>query len=500
MSEIEQSKYIAAIDLGSNSFHMVITKEDANGNLSIVDKVREMVRLGAGLDAQGSLSITTQKLALECLDRFKQRLKMIPTERIRAVGTNTFRAAKNSADFLRHAEQALGHPISIISGHEEARLVYLGAAFDLSVSKQQRLVVDIGGGSTELIIGKEFKPFAMDSLYMGCVSLTQEFFPDGVITAIKMNKAERLVKRELETVLRKYRKIGWSEVVGTSGTIKAIDKLGRELGINQDWISSESLETIFEWLLSRKTSDCLNLVSDQRRPVFVGGFMILNTIFKELSIGKMEISEGALREGVAYELVGRLHDRDSRFAGVSALLDRFHPDMEQVQRVKNLCLIFLSQAEINWELTDSIDRKLLQWASDLHELGVAISYSHYHFHSAYIVENSDIDGFSRQVQKSLAFMLRNSRQKPEPFDKNWMSPELCLKIFRLTILLRLSITIFRGRFDVDLEEIYLEPSGNSLVVNVPTKWADAHPLTLFDLEMEKNYLSDLNFSLELKLT
>jgi exopolyphosphatase/guanosine-5'-triphosphate,3'-diphosphate pyrophosphatase len=474
---------------------MVITREGEDGAITIVDKVREMVRLGAGLDEAGKLSLETQSKALACLSRFRQRLKSIPDKRIRAVGTNTFRAAKNSTEFLVKAQQALGHPISIISGHEEARLVYLGAAFDLSVSHNQRLVVDIGGGSTEITIGKGYNPFLMDSLYMGCVSMTRRIFKDGVITSGRINQAQQFVRHELETVLGKYLSAGWDEVVGTSGTIKAIDEVSRQLGVANDWISPEGLDALEKWIVQCGDSDNLIHVSEQRRPVFVGGFVILATIVRDLGIQRMDISQGALREGVAYDLVGRLHNQDSRFAGVNALVNQFQPDLQQIERVKHLANIFLEKVSGAWKFDADIEPKLIIWASQLHEVGMSISYTHHHLHSAYIVENADIDGFSRQVQRALAFMVGNSRQK---IDQS-QSEELSWKVMRLTVLLRLAIAFFRGRVDTELSGVDLSVKGKKILLAISDDWAKGHPLTMFDLETEKVYLAAAGFKLKLKL-
>ena len=497
--QLEQQQYVAAIDLGSNSFHMVITREGEQGGIRIVDKVREMVRLGAGLQSDGSLSREVQDRALACLERFQQRLESIPRHRIRAVGTNTFRAAKNSQEFLKRAECALGHPISIISGHEEARLVYLGAAFDLAVSEKKRLVVDIGGGSTELIVGRGFQPMRMDSLYIGCVSMTRRFFDDGVVTKQRIYRARQVVLRELETVVQKYRRLGWDEVVGTSGTIKAIDSVSRSLGIKQDWISRQGLDAIEKWLLEAGKSSKLDHVSEQRRPVFVGGFVILSTIYNEFSFNRVETSEGALREGVAYDLIDRLHNVDSRVSGVNTLVEQFQPDQKQIARISALVDRFFRQVEKSWKLDLSIHAKLLTWASQLHEIGVAISYSHQHLHSAYIIENSDIDGFSRQVQRILALMVRNSRQKLKLTEMEWLTDDWSNAAIRLTILLRLAITFFRGRSDFDITRIELHADGNTLLLMLPRHWAAQHPLTLFDLETEKEYLSSAKFNLEIEM-
>ncbi len=474
---------------------MVITKETEDGSITIVDKVREMIRLGAGLDESGLLSTKTQDKALACLKRFQQRLKSIPSHRIRAVGTNTFRVAKNSREFLLLAEQALGHPISIVSGHEEARLVYLGAAFDLSVSDKKRLVIDIGGGSTELTIGKAFQPLIMDSLYMGCVSLTRKIFDDGGITKSRILQAQHVVRRELETVIERYRLAGWDEVVGTSGTIKSIDSVARTLGIERDWISKEGLECIAEWTLEQGRSDALDAVSEQRRPVFIGGFIILSTIFRDLSIERMDISQGALREGVAYELIGRLQNRDSRFSGVNTLVTQFQTDEKQSERVRVLSQKFFHQIRDQWELNQDIEWKLLYWAAQLHEVGMAVSYSHHHQHSAYIVENSDIDGFSRQIQRVLSMILRNSRQKISTGHNAWHDKELLQRVIKLTILLRLAIAIYRGRTDVDIKNLRVSATGTTIFLVVDQIWWNEHPLTIFDLKAEESYLIATGFQL-----
>ncbi len=490
-------RYIAAVDLGSNSFHMVIARENEQGGIQIVDKVREMVRLGAGLQIDGNLSQASRSRAVSCLERFRQRLQSIPRHRIRAVGTNTFRAAKNSQHFQVQAEQALGHPISVISGHEEARLIYLGAAFDLFVTKRKRLVIDIGGGSTELIVGSGFTPLAMDSLYIGCVSLTRRFFENGKITTDRIARAKRMVQRELETIVRKYRKEGWDEVVGTSGTIKATDRISRQLGIKEDWISASGVDAIEEWILECGHSAGLSWVSEQRREVFVGGFMILATIFREFGCDRIEVSEGALREGVAYDLIDRLHDEDSRFNGVRNLASLFGPDERQAQRVQSLAVSFLEQVEDGWGLKRPIYRKLLIWGAQLHEIGIGISYSHHHLHGAYMIENSDMNGFSRQVQRILALLVKNSRQKLHLSEEEWMTPEWAMAAKKLTVLLRLAITMYRGRSDMDLDGINILIRENGLVLTINPDWKMAHPLTMFDLETERAYLKSVGLNMQI---
>ena len=495
---MEKDHYVAAIDLGSNSFHMAIAQESEHGSLKIIDRVREMVRLNAGLNHSGDLTNEAQETALECLERFKQRLNTIPANRIRAVGTNTLRNARNSTEFLTRAECALGHPISIISGREEARLVYLGAAFDLSTSGKQRLVVDIGGGSTELIYGEGYHPIHMDSLEIGCVSLTRQVFGDGRITKTRMNLARKLVSRELGPVLKTYKNLPWQEVVGTSGTIKAIEKVSKELGCDQDWISEKSVMEVEKWILKKKNSKFLIHVSDQRRPVFIGGFIILSTIIKELGIDRMDISQGALREGVAYDLIGRLHNEDARFAGVASLISQFQPDLKHANRVRDLAIRFLNDSKEYWDLQKDIHFKLLYWAAQLHEIGISISYEDYQLHSAYLIENSDLDGFSRQMQKILSLLVKSHRSKIDVDTLNNLPNEWSDRIIKLVILLRLSFTFHRSRLEMETEKINITVKNKIFIISLPVGWDKDHPLTVFDLQSEKLSLKSLGFKLKIK--
>ncbi len=488
---------LAAIDLGSNSFHMVIALQDNDGRLQIIDRVKEMVRLNAGLDASGNLDHESQQRALECLERFSQRLRDLPASQVRAVGTNTFRAAHNAAPFLERAEQILGHQISIIAGHEEARLVYLGAAFSLESSGRQRLVIDIGGGSTELIVGKGYRSIAMNSLYMGCVSFSRRFFKDGKITEKRLQQARAATLVELEPIVQLYRGIGWEEVVGTSGTIRAVDSVSRALGLDQDWLSPESFTMIDEWLLGCGHQDHLSHVTERRRPVFAGGYAIISAIFSALEIQRLDCASGALREGVLYDLNGRLKNQDSRDQGVDALVSRFGLDRKQGDRIKQTALSLFEQVRDEWKLDQVIHEKLLVWSCDLHEIGTAIAFNQHHKHGSYIVENSDIDGFSRRQQRLLSILIRSHRQKVavELFDM--LPGKTRQRIFRLMVILRISVAMNRGRSDITQPTISTRAKKKGLALRFDQDWLDAHPLTLMDLQAERDFLKDARFSLEL---
>ena len=490
---------LAALDLGSNSFHMVVAEQVASGGLQIIDRVKEMVRLNAGLDGSGNLSEESQLRALDCLQRFSQRLRDIPPSQVRAVGTNTFRAAHNSAEFINRAEDALGHHISVISGHEEARLVYLGAAFSLEISGRRRLVIDIGGSSTELIIGQGHDTVTMDSLYIGCVSMSRLCFPGGRITSERLDRAKAAVFQELEPIVQRYRRKGWEEVVGTSGTIRAVDDLSRALGVNRDWVSMEGFERIERWMLKRGHADRLDLVAEQRRPVFAGGFAIISAIFQALALDRLDCTSGALREGVLYDLNGRLRNRDSRDQGVDALVTRFNLDRDQALRVQHTCLGLLAQAAGPWRLEEIIWRKLLTWACMLHEIGTTIAFSQNHKHGGYIIENADIDGFSRQQQRVLSLLVRSHRQK-FPLELFGDVPKpLREKAIHSAILLRLALAFNRGRTDAPIPSMDLEVTAKRLRLELEKNWSDDHPLTMMDLETEAGFIAQAGFELEVRV-
>ena len=487
MNDLAPSPYYAAIDLGSNSFHMVVAKHSDAGGIDVIDRIKEMVQLNASLDQNRMITQPGIDRALTCLSRFRQRCSSIPSDHIRTVATDTLRTANNSEQFLELAEQALGQRISVISGHEEARLVYKGAAFDLAPNNGLRLVVDIGGGSTEMVIGEGQQPIKLTSLFIGCVSGTRKTMSNGNITPESMAHMKSLVKREMESICLEYKEIGWNEAVGTSGTIKSISAVSRNLGLGEDWIDHNVLSGIEKWILKHGHSRELIHVSQRRRSVFVAGFLILSCIFEMFSIKKMAISQGALREGVLCELVGRLHDEDSRMAGIDALMSRFDLDRLQYKRVAAFARYLFINAK-PWGLRDPDDWNLLEWASQLHEIGFAVSHNQHHRHGAYIIENSDIDGFTREEQTILALLVFCHRQKlsPEVLDRvpEHRRPQFIL----LLVLLRLSVAVHRGRVDTQEAAFSISVFQNGIDISVSTSWAEAHPLTLFDLQTEINYL------------
>lgn len=481
---------IAAIDLGSNSFHMVVA-EERQGQLVILDRIKDMVRLGEGLDKDNNLDPVVAQRALESLERFGQRLREIPPENVSAVGTNTLRRAHQAEQFLKDAEEKLGHTIEIISGIEEARLIYQGVAHSLEPDQKRRLVVDIGGGSTELIIGEGFQPMRMNSLEMGCVSMTQRFFADGIITEDRIERARVRVLQELKAIRYGFKRQGWDVVIGSSGSIRSVADVIHELGLSkEDGISIEALASLVKQLKTFKRIDQVNFpgLSERRVPVFAGGAVVLIGVFEALDISHMQVSEGAVREGLLYDMLGRRHAQDIRNQTAKNLALRFHADTEHAQRIKDTACSFLKQLKQSWSLQSPEAERLLRWACELHEIGYDISASDYHIHGAYIIENSDLAGFSQQEQRRLAHLVLAQKGKLNNNIFEKLRKKGRKLILKLALLLRLAIIFHRSRVAVQLPSIELTRTGKELVVALPGQWLDEHPLTLNDLQMEADYL------------
>lgn len=487
---------IAAVDLGSNSFHMVVARY-SHGQLIILDRLREMVRLAAGLDESGRLDRSAVETALACLERFGQRLRDMRAESVRVVGTNTLRQAKRKGAFLDRARAALGHPIEIISGIEEARLIYLGVARTMPSEPGRRLVADIGGGSTEIIIGEGVHARQLESLYMGCVSMSARYFADGEITEKRMKRARLAARLELEPVQAAFRGHGWEQAVGSSGTIRSVSDVLRARG-SDGIITPAALESLIEHAIRAGSVDKLRLpgLSEERIPVFAGGLAILIEIFGILDIKQMRAADGALREGLLYDLVGRLTDEDARVRSVRAMQGRYHVDLAQAERVEATVLDFLEQSQKEWGLDDVFASLVLSWAARLHEIGLDVSHSHYHKHSAYLLEHADMPGFPQEEQKILASIVGAHRRKIHLEQLQELNPPWHLKVEFLIVLLRLAVLLHRGRSQAALPKIGLATRGRSLELSFPRGWLEDHPLTAADLENEVEHLKASGFRLK----
>jgi len=488
---------VAAIDLGSNSFHMIVARF-TDGRLQVLDRMKEMVRLAAGLDEQNRLTPEAMRRAIACLERFGQRLREFEPGRVRAVGTNTLRKARNSEEFIGLAQDSLGHRIDIITGHEEARLIYLGVSHSIEDNNDTRLVLDIGGGSTEVILGRHFKAHALESLYVGCVSMSERFFGDGRITAERMRKARLAAWQELESIEAGFRRAGWQSAYGASGTVLAIRDVVLERGWSSDGITADSLAALEGALVDAGHCDKLAFAAldPQRAPVFPGGVAILAAAFHSLGIERMRASAGALREGLLYDLLGRFHQHDVRERTVQQLMERFKADAAQAERVAATAEVLFGQVADAWGLKAGECGLLLRWAALLHEIGLDISHSQYHKHGAYLLRHLDMPGFARGEQVQLAALVRAHRRKFPDLAQIGVPAGAERRVRRLAPLLRSAVVLHRSRAEAPLPPVEARAKEKGLRLVFPEGWLDAHPLTRADLAQEASYLRSAGLKLK----
>ena len=474
---------LAAVDLGSNSFHLQVGRV-VDRQIYPLDSLREVVRLGAGLTSEKRIDRATQARALEALERIGERLRGLPRSAVRAVGTNTLRVAKNAPQFLREARTALGFPIEVIAGREEARLIYLGVAHSMPPSAQNRLVVDIGGGSTEFVIGKGLDPLLMESLYMGCVSYSLAYFPEGRIEKSRFKKAELAARQELAGMAGAYRSAGWQEAVGSSGTARALEGILRKNDFTEEGITLEGLERLKSLMLKHERADPDRIagLGKDRAMVIPGGLAIMLAAFAELGIERMAVSDGALRHGVLYDLLGRVQHHDMREATVAQFVRRYHVDPAQAERVRLLALRIFDS--INREKEDQEpDRLLLDWAARLAEIGLSVAHAQYHKHSAYIVSNADMPGFSRMEQQRLARIVLAHRGKLRKMqdagleDGDWA----------LVFALRVAALVLRNRTDARFPLLRVAGDESGFLLDLPQAWLEENPLAAAALDTETEH-------------
>jgi exopolyphosphatase / guanosine-5'-triphosphate,3'-diphosphate pyrophosphatase len=487
---------LAAVDLGSNSFHMVVARY-SHGQLVILDRLREMVRLAAGLSDGGRLDEASTDRALRCLERFGQRLRAVHADSVRVVGTNALRRAKRKRWFLERARAALGHPIEIISGLEEARLIYAGVAHTSPMNPDKRLVIDIGGGSSEMVIGEGFNPLLLESLSVGCVGLSASCFDDGRISEKRFERARTAVRLELEPIQEAYRKLGWLQAFGSSGTVRVIGDVLRQLSPETPHITLEQLKNLAEHVIAAGHVDELDLpdVDSERAPVFPAGLAILLEMVESLGIDRIRVAEGAMREGLLYDLMGRFTDEDARVRSVRAMEQRYHVDSLQADRVEGTVVGLLEQVESEWGLEDPLAELVLRWAARLHESGLDIAHSKYHRHSAYLLEHADMPGFPREEQLLLAALVGGHRRQLSFDALEDLLPPWDRHAEFLIVLLRLAVLLHRGRSPQALPDVRLSAKGRTLTLELPPRWMKEHPLTLEDLEQERAYLKEAGFRL-----
>ena len=471
---------LAAVDLGSNSFRLEVARV-AGDQLYPLDSLKETVRLAGGLTDDKLLDEATQARALECLQRFGERLRGLSPEAVRCVGTSALRVARNADTFIPKAEIALGHPIEIVAGREEARLIYLGVAHSLQASPERRLVVDIGGGSTEFIIGHGLKPHERESLHMGCVNFTKRFFADGSVDKATLKAAEMAARVEVERIAREFSRDNWQHAVGSSGTARALREILEQCGWSVRGITADGLAKLRSQMVKAGHVDALDLpgLSRDRVPVIAGGFAIMAGLFAELGIEQMDVAETAMREGILYDLLGRFHQQDMREATVDEFMRRYHIDPQQAARVKRVALKLLAACGGGNEN----DLRFLDWAARLHEIGLSVSHGGYHRHAGYILENADMPGFSRTEQARLALLARAQRGalvKLPDFAAGAVSDNDRLLVW----LLRQAVILCRSRAEPRLPEVKVEASNKRFRLTLPEGWLARRPLTQRALEEE----------------
>jgi len=466
---------IAAVDLGSNSFHLNVARV-VDGNLQFVDRLKHTVRLAAGLDERDRLQPEAIERALECLNQFGERLREIPPENARVVGTNTFRKARKASEFMRSARRAIGHRVEVISGIEEARLIYQGVARNLRPDGKQRLVIDIGGGSTEVIIGKGLKPICMESLSVGCVDANRAYFPQGQITSKNMQLCQLAAMQEFEPLCTAYRQLGWDTAVGSSGTVLSTAAVLRGDSANSGGIRLDDLHRLRDAVVDAGHVDKLDLpgLSADRAVIFPAGIAILLAAFEVLHIERLNPVEGALREGILYDLLGRMKHEDTRDQTINDLLGRYNVDIEQARRVERTALALHQQVADNWHLDKEKHVDRLRWAAQLHEVGLAIAHARHHKHGAYLIQHADMPGFSRRRKLPMDVMETLPISQP--------------RAVSLATLLRIAVVLHRARSEVELPPIRVRAEDHALELDFPDQWLDARPLSRVDLEQESRYL------------
>ena len=492
------SDQLAALDLGSNSFHLIVAQQ-TKGRLQTVDMIKEMVRLGEGLDGSQSLAAAAKRRALECLERFGQRLRHLRDENVRIVGTNALRKARDADAFIAQAERMLGHRVEIISGREEARLIYLGVSHALEDSHDRRLVIDVGGGSTELILGRRFRPEIMESLYMGCVSVSNRCFAAGALTKQAFKTAVNEGLKELESVSAQYRKAGWDVAIGASGTMLAVQNVLTSLSCKDlKHISPAGVQEIIDRMIDAGRLERLNLpgLPPERRAVFPGGVALVAALIESLGLQGLQVSDGALREGLLHDLLGRAHHQDIREQSVRNLMSRYHIEEPHAKRVRDTALSLHAQVAASWGLQSPEDRLLLAWAADLHEIGMDIAHNQYHKHGGYLLAHMDLPGFSRPDQSQLASLVRLHRRK---FAFEDIPVSAAGRILRLAALLRLAVVLHRSRSTVPLPHVAAVARDGLIKLKLPKDWLDKHPLTKLDLQEEAQYLADSPVGLKVKI-
>jgi exopolyphosphatase/guanosine-5'-triphosphate,3'-diphosphate pyrophosphatase len=486
----------AAIDIGSNSFHLIVARLE-HGEIRPLHVLAEKVQLGKGLKNHQLTDEAIQR-GLACIERFQQLLASVKPDKIRAVGTNALRQAHNRHIFTDPAEAILGVPVDVIYGREEARLIYLGVAHTLADDERSRLVVDIGGGSTEFILGTQFEPKRLESLQLGCVSYSEQFFPDGKIDKKRFKRAYEQACIEVSHIRRHFKRRNWTEAVGSSGTLQAVELLIAAAQWRGDGIDRKSLKKLKKALLQFESVEEIDLegLNERRRGVITAGVAITLAIFDVLQVDIMRTSSGALREGAIYDLIGRRSHEDVRERTVQAMIQRYGADMTNSDTVGVYARHLCEQTAGPWNL-DEDDVDLLSWSARLHEIGIAISQKHYNRHSAYLIENSDMPGFSQGDQIFISRLLRGHRGKLPSYLLDDIPRGKQQKLARMLVLLRLAVTLKHADAPSARPGFSAQAKGDRLKVSFSDRWRESHPLTIWEVAESLSVFEKLGIAVEM---
>ncbi|MWN31088.1 exopolyphosphatase [Gilliamella sp. Pra-s65] len=491
----------AVVDLGSNSFHMVIARI-INGAIQIIYKNKKNIHLATGLNTNNELSESSIMRGAECLALFAERLNGFPPEHVRVVATHTLRVAKNKHKFLMAAAKVFPFPIEVISGQEEARLVYLGTMTAESTSSTDtKFVIDIGGGSTEIAIGKgnDLTPLIVASRPMGCVTYTKQFFHDKKINAVSFQQAKLAAEQQIESMVNTIKNLNITVAFGTSGTIKSIYQILLDLGVSDGIITSKRLDDLISYVLEFKSFHDIDYpsLSKERKNVFVSGLAIFSGIFDALGLEALQFSPCALREGIFYELIDGPNYQDIRQNTAQSLSEHYNIDQRHAKQVVKTAKYFFSQWQQQTPITISPNiESILYWAAQLHEVGLKINFSSIHKHSSYILKNSNLPGFNEEQQLLLSTLVRYHRKSINIDAIPYFSLFEYKHIISLIQILRLSILINNQRNpEIDLQAFQLKLLKNKLTkitLEINQEFVENNKLILLDLEQEKKYWKEIN--------
>ncbi|UXO69393.1 exopolyphosphatase [Pantoea dispersa] len=483
----------AAIDLGSNSFHMVIARV-VDGAMQVLGRLKQRVHLAHGLDAQNRLSEEAMERGLSCLALFAERLQGFSAANVTIVGTHTLRIASNAEEFLQRAAEVIPYPIEVISGNEEARLIFMGVEHT-QPEKGRKLVIDIGGGSTELVIGEDFEPQLVESRRMGCVSFANLYFPKGEISQENFRRARLAAAQKLETLAWQYRLQGWQYALGASGSIKAACEVLLAMGEKEKRVTPENLDMLVSEVLKHKSFAALSLpgLSDERKAVFVPGLAILCGVFDALAIRELRLSDGALREGVLYEMEGRFRHQDIRSRTAQSLANHYAIDSDQARRVLETTEQLYSQwLEQNPKLANPQLTALMKWAALLHEVGLTINHSGMQRHSAYILQNSNMPGFNQDQQMLLATLVRFHRKAVKQDEMPRFTLFKKKQFLPMIFLLRLGTLLNNQRQATTRPDtLKLSTDDGHWTLTFPAGFLSQNTLVQLDLEREQAYWNDV---------